>query len=176
MALTPAPLLTADDRQQLVAHWFAEFQGPLFRYLVRMIGDEEHAADVLQETFLRGYTALARQLPPTNPRAWLHRIATNLALNTLQRQNRWRWLPLSGHERAPSFENDIITAETVRRCLARMRAKEVEALLLFEYAGFSTAEIAALTNETPNAIRLRISRARARFTTLYQKEIGHGLP
>ena len=159
MALSPAPQLTIEDRQHLVAHWFVEFQGPLYRYLIRLVGDEDSAADLLQETFLRSHTALARQAPPTHALAWLHRIATNLALNALRRRNRWRFLPLSGHERAPGFENAVGTVQCVRHCLARMRPKAVEVLLLYEYAGFSTVEIAALTNESPAAIRLRQSSA-----------------
>ena len=175
MALSSAPLLAADERQQLVAHWFAEFQAPLFRYLLRLVGDDERAADLLQETFLRSFTALDRQAPPDNARAWLHRIATNLAYNSLQRGKLLRWLPLSGHERAPSFESGMATAHCVRQCLARMRPKEVEVLVLYEYGGFSAGEIATITGETSNAVRLRLSRARTRFTELYQKEISHGL-
>src|SRR5438105_978499 len=100
-ALTP---LGRSDQRKLVAAWFEEYQAPLFRYLLRLVGDGEGAADLLQDTFLRALTALARQEPPRNPSAWLYRIATNLAYNVLRRRNRWRWLPLRGTEPAPAFE------------------------------------------------------------------------
>jgi RNA polymerase sigma-70 factor, ECF subfamily len=163
--------LDTTDRGELVAHWFAEHQAPLFRYLARLLGDEERAADLLQDTFVRAFSALAAQAPPPNPAAWLYRIATNLAYDALRRRRRMRWLPLSGHERARSFEGDIATAQSVRDCLARLRPKDAETLLLYEYAGLTCVEIAALNGEEPPAVRMRVFRARERFRELYQKEL-----
>jgi len=175
MAMRSTSLIEAEDNRQVVAHWFAEYQGPLFRYLVRLVDDHERAADLLQDTFLRAFTALKSQPLPDNAFAWLHRIATNLAYTAIRRANRWRWLPLSGHERAPSFENNVATAQSVRRCLARLNSREAEALLLFEVAGLSCVEIAALAGEQPNAVRVRLHRARSRFCTLYERESVHGM-
>lgn len=155
----------------MVARWFAEYQTPLFRYLARLLGDEERAADVLQDTFVRAFGALAARPPPDNPPAWLYRIATNLAYDTLRRNRRWRWLPLRGDEPARSFEGDVATAQSVRECLARLHPREAEALLLYEYAGLSCVEIAAQTGEPAPTVRVRISRARERFRKLYRQEL-----
>ncbi len=175
MVLSSASPLDISDRQQLLACWFADYQAPLLRYLVWLVGDEERAADLLQDTFVQAFTALSAQAPPVHVHAWLHRIATNLAYNALRRRQRWRWIPLTGQEQAPAFEGGLATAQSVRRCLTRLRPKELEALLLYEWAGFTCVEIAAVSHETPNAVRLRLSRARARFCALYAKEIAHGV-
>ncbi len=45
--------LDTGDYHELVARWFEEYRAPLFRYLVRLVGNEERAADVLQDTFVR---------------------------------------------------------------------------------------------------------------------------
>ena len=167
--------LDAVDSRQRVAQWFADYQAPLFRYALRLMQDEERAADIVQETFLRALAALSTQAPPENASAWLHRIATNLAYNALRRQNRWRWLGLTGNEPAPRFEGRLATAHVVRRCLARLRPKEVEALLLYELVGLSCSEIGVLSGEEVGAVRMRISRARVRFSNLYEKEMADGM-
>ena len=55
-----------------------------------MVRDDEVAQDLLQETLLRAYRALARLGHGANERAWLYRIATNAALNHLRSQARER--------------------------------------------------------------------------------------
>jgi RNA polymerase sigma-70 factor, ECF subfamily len=164
-----------DDQRQLVASWFEEFHTPLFRYLLRLTGDEQLAADVLQDTFLRALAALRKQAPPAAPFAWLYRIATNNAYNALRRRNRWRWFTLSGQEPAPAFEGAIATAQIIRRCLLQLRPAEAEALLLYEWAGLTCVEIGTLTGEQPSAIRMRVCRARARFCDYYEQEVAHDL-
>ena len=165
----------ADDHRQLVAAWFEAYQAPLFRYMLRLMGDEQHAADLLQDTFLQALAALSRQAPPTSPFAWLYRIATNTAYNALRRRNRLRWFSLSGREPASGFESAIATAQIVRRCLLRLRSPEAEALLLYEWAGLTCVEIAALTGEQASAIRMRICRARARFCDYYEQEVANDM-
>ena len=85
-------------------------------------------------------------LTPQNPSAWLYRVATNLAYDQLRRRRRIRWLPFRGDEQTPSFEQGVANTESLRRCLARLPLAELEALLLYEWAGLSCAEIAAVSN------------------------------
>jgi RNA polymerase sigma-70 factor (ECF subfamily) len=60
----------------------------LARHLRRLVRDDEVAADLLQDTFLRAHGALGRLRPGSNERAWLYRIATNAALNHLRARAR----------------------------------------------------------------------------------------
>lgn len=64
------------------------YNGPLFRYLVRMIGRPEEAEDLAQEAFLRAYLSLASYNDAYRFSTWLFRIATNLALNRIKAQRR----------------------------------------------------------------------------------------
>lgn len=53
----------------------------LARHLRRIVRDDDAAQDLLQDTFLRAHKALGKLGDGANTRAWLYRIATNLALN-----------------------------------------------------------------------------------------------
>lgn len=58
----------------------------LYRYLRRLAPSAEDAADLHQETFLRAFRAYARLADDANVRAWLYRIAGNLARDAHRRR------------------------------------------------------------------------------------------
>jgi RNA polymerase sigma-70 factor, ECF subfamily len=53
----------------------------IMRYLLRVSGDREDAADLFQETWLRAYRAYPRLDSESGVRPWLYAIATNLCRN-----------------------------------------------------------------------------------------------
>src|SRR5262245_48721990 len=67
---------------------------PLRRHLLRMLRDADAAEDLLQETLLRAWTHAGQWDGRGAPRAWLFRIATNLALNHVRALRRRRQQPL----------------------------------------------------------------------------------
>src|SRR3954469_15505319 len=71
-----------------------EQAGPLTRRLTRMVGDRETAEDLRQETLARAWRSGPRAAQPPVLRAWLHRTATNLALDELRRRRRREHVPL----------------------------------------------------------------------------------
>lgn len=158
------------DRAEVLSDWFEAYHRQVFRYLLRLVADHETAADLLQDTFLRALVTLNPAQPPSHPSAWLYRIATNLALNTLRRRRRWRWLSFQTDAVAAGFEESVVQSQLIRACLAQLRPKEAETLLLYEYVGLTSVEIAALTGEKPSTVRVRLSRASARFCRLYDQE------
>ncbi|MDP9385167.1 MAG: hypothetical protein M3P50_08045, partial [Actinomycetota bacterium] len=71
-----------------------EQTAPLRRRVCRLLGDPDLAEDVTQEALLRAWRAAPRDLGPERTRAWLHRTATNLAVDELRRRRRRAELPL----------------------------------------------------------------------------------
>lgn len=62
----------------------------LARHLRRIVRDDDAAEDLLQDTFLNAHKALPRLPRSANERAWLYRIATNVALNHVRSRIRAR--------------------------------------------------------------------------------------
>jgi RNA polymerase sigma factor (sigma-70 family) len=61
--------------------------GPeIYRFLRRFAASPEDAADLHQDTFVRAYLALERGTAIANERAWLYRIAGNLARDAYRRR------------------------------------------------------------------------------------------
>lgn len=63
---------------------FRQFQGEVYRWIIRIVRDPTQAEDLTIETFWRIYKARARFDPTRSFPAWARRIATNLAASYLR--------------------------------------------------------------------------------------------
>ena len=75
---------------------FRRYEGPVVRYLQRLVREEDAADDLFQKTFLRAYVNLSSFHPQRSFPAWLYRIASNAGLDYIRRRRRalppdWRW-------------------------------------------------------------------------------------
>jgi RNA polymerase sigma-70 factor (ECF subfamily) len=140
---------------------------PLYRFLHRMLGDEEAARDTCQETLLKAYRNLDRLRDPERFKPWLHTIALN-ACRDRGRSTRLRRLREVGLDESeplePATEDSDPLAEAERRdvgevlakALARLPIDQRTAIVLREYQGFNSAEIATLTGVPATTVRSRI--------------------
>lgn len=70
------------------------YEGELYGYLRRYLGDRDLADDVFQNTFVQLYTKIQQYEPGRPVRPWLYAIATNQAIDALRRQNRHQTIRL----------------------------------------------------------------------------------
>ena len=152
---------------------FESHHEALYRYLVRLSGDPDIAADAAQEAFVR-----LVERPPlgTAERAWLFRVGTNYVLES-RRTSARRGRLLDGRgERTmadpPRDPHASVEAEERRRvvmaALARLSDKERVAILMRE-EGFAHREIAEAVGTTTGSVGTLLARALerlARETTL----------
>jgi len=139
----------------------------LLRYLTKMTGRREVAADLLQETFLRAMKHGAQLREPRAVRPWLFGIATNIARQHRRRAQLLRFLPFSGRELAD--DGFDLGAETVHRALASIPFDQAAALLLHYRAGFTRHEIAQMSGVSDEAVKSRLGRGRANFIAAYRR-------
>jgi len=70
------------------------------------------------------------------------------------------------------FESRVADREIVERVFGQLPQKYASCLWLYENDGLSCAEIAQALNISASAVKMRLMRARERFISLYQKEVG----
>ncbi len=137
---------------------FAAHQPSLLRYLRRAVGHGEIARDLTQDVFVR--MAGAATVPESDDarRAWMFRIARNLAIDHRRRHE----VRLADSAAAPDRGRpaDQDTSMAVNEALAAIDPLDRDVFLLREVAGLSYAEIAAACELTVPAVRSRIHRAR----------------
>jgi len=138
---------------------FAAHQTGLLRYLRRAVGHAETARDLTQDVFVR--VARSGGVPATDDerRAWIFRIARNLAIDH-QRRHEVKLTESADARRDVGRPAAQDTAAAVNEALAALDALDRDVFLLREAGGLSYAEIAAACDLTVSAVRSRIHRAR----------------
>jgi RNA polymerase sigma-70 factor (ECF subfamily) len=162
------------DEKQHVKQLFEQYHQPIFAYLYRLVNNPETASDLTQETFLQILRQRQKLAAIENPRAWIYRIATNLAYSYLRRQRRFRWLPWRTEQRLPPPTADL--AENFARqqqtahALAALAPKYRVPLLLQNQFDLSVKEIAEILKLTESNVKVRLHRARQMFREAFAEE------
>lgn len=147
-----------------LAELFDAHHDALFRYLVRLSGDRDLAADAAQEAFVR---VIERPPPNGAARAWLFKVATNVILMERRTEGRRRRLLESARARAPMADpprdpHDLAEAHDaqarVSAALAMLSPKERSAVLMRE-EGFAHREIAVALGTTTGSVGTLLARA-----------------
>ena len=142
----------------------------VYAFLVRSTRDPSAAEDLLQETFLRLTTEARAGRAPEQVRAWLFRVASNLAISRVRRHATANtYMDRYGqtdHDGAV-MDSPEATAlrrernETLERALNDLPADARVALLLSAH-GFRGEEIAETIGRSHGATRSMLLRARLR--------------
>jgi RNA polymerase sigma-70 factor (TIGR02960 family) len=165
--------------------------GELRLHCYRMLGSLADAEDILQETLLAAWRGLGTFAGRSSLRAWLYRIATNRCINAIRdtkhrkpvepvppfrppepsRRSEMTWLQpypdtwLEQADTRPGPAARYQVRETVElafiAALQRLPSRQTAALLLCDVLGFSVAEVAAMLDTSPTAIKGVLQRARA---------------
>jgi RNA polymerase sigma-70 factor (ECF subfamily) len=155
---------------------FTKYQRRVSRLVSRFVRSEAEVEDIVQESFIKAYRALASFRGDSAFYTWLYRIAVNTAKNHLVSASK-RPISLSQFEKnddddfqedifmsdAGTPESELITkqiAETVNKSMNELPADLREAIMLREIEGMSYEDIADAMGCPIGTVRSRIFRAR----------------
>ena len=142
---------------------FTAHRDGIFRYLCRIVGHED-ARELTQEVFLRVTRTAVPDAAEGGRRAWLFRIARNLALNHV-RDDRRRGVPVE-IEGDPSAPPTQALAMALREALDQLSGVDRDVFLMREAGGLSYDEISFACQLTSDAVRSRLHRARQQLRGL----------
>ena len=179
-------LATAGDPEsfnQLVVRW----ERSIFALAFRVLGREEDARDVCQETFLRAFRSIKGFKGQSKFSSWLYRIALNLCRDWIRRER--RSADLAPLDDAPEPESSAgaappETAEdrAVRRDLGRVITRAMSGLsddqritiVLKEYHGLTFQEIADLQGCPLSTVKTRLYQGLGVLQRHLQRDGVHG--
>lgn len=158
MALTDEELVARsiegdqDCFNQLIVRW----ERPIYGLAYRVIGREEDARDIVQDTFLRAFRALPGFKGQAKFSSWLYRIALNLCRDWIRRERRapvvqppegTDAVDMADAQAAPvESVEELVSRRELSRAVAQAMAELPEeqrtAILLKEYHGLTFQEIA----------------------------------
>lgn len=143
--------------------WVAEWGDRLLQFVASYVRNPAEAEDIVQETFVRLY--LWHQGHPGRPitAGWLYTTAWHRTVDYLRGRRRQvpDWPRDLGAAARP--EEQWVDRMVVEEVLDKLKEPDRMCLLLFYYAGLSTAEIARQLGIKEPAVRARLMRARRRF-------------
>jgi RNA polymerase sigma-70 factor (ECF subfamily) len=168
--------------------------GRVYSIAYRVVGNKEDAEDIAQDVFLKVYHGLKTFEQQASFSTWLYRIATNSALDHLEKMRRrrqansWFFSHLQRNDRAgdeevtkmqatpdAAPETQVIQRE-LRECiqgvLKTLDREQARLLILRDYDDRSYDEIAQMLQAGLSAVKMRIHRARLAFQQLFSELCG----
>lgn len=150
---------------QLVVRW----ERPIYALAYRVIGREEDARDVCQETFLRAFRSIHGFRGQAKFSSWLYRIALNLCRDWIRRERRAPVVQAPegvdviemASEQGPveSIEELVSRRDIgrlVERAMAALSEEQRTAIILKEYQGLTFQEIADLQGCPLSTVKTRL--------------------
>lgn len=139
----------------------------ILRLAYSYLHNQSDAEDILQDTLIQYLRTAPVLESPAHEKAWLLRVAGNLSKNLLRAQ---------GYRQADQLEETLVAQERedlsyVWDAVKALPVPYREAIHLFYYEGYSTAQIAQILDQKESTVRSRLKRGREKLKPLLE-EVG----
>lgn len=139
----------------------------ILRLAYSYLHNQSDAEDILQDTLIQYLRTSPTLESPAHEKAWLLRVAGNLSKNLLRAQ---------GYRQADQLEEALVAQERedlsyVWDAVKALPVPYREAIHLFYYEGYSTAQIARILDQKESTVRSRLKRGREKLKPLLE-EVG----
>jgi RNA polymerase sigma-70 factor, ECF subfamily len=155
------------------------YSKPIFNLAFRMTGSRQDADDLAQEAFLRAYQKLKWFNPEKKFFTWLYTIALNIIRNHLKSSPE-RAARRADTDHPPANPVDPANPEgllldkekeqLLENCLQKLPLDLKEAVVLRFYQDLTFDEIAAVTDASVSAVKMRAYRGLERLRTLVSEQ------
>jgi len=167
--------LQAGDRAEF-ARLVDAYSTQIYRLALKMLGDEQDAEDVLQNTFMKALQSIGKFEGRSSLSTWMYRIAVNEALMLLRRQKPTIPVAMDYEDDEDELqhptqftdwcclpEEELLSAESKRhldKAIRRLPEKLQIVFLLRDIEGLSIHDTSEALGLTETAVKTRLLRAR----------------
>lgn len=138
-----------------ISYYFKLYGKEIYSYLRRLIGDDETAKDLLQETFLR---VIKISLEEKTAKSYLYKIAYNLAMDYFRKKD--YFVDMDLYERIEENPEKILENQEIWKILNPM---ERSVLILYYQQGYSYKEISEKLGIPLNTVKSHAFRGKKRI-------------
>ncbi len=149
--------------ERAFAELYARYSSRVYAYCRRFLGNREEAEDIFQETFLRFHQSASKEREMTNVPGFLLKIARNLCVSL--RRNVVHNVTIEDYM-AVNSDSSLEKSELldmIKYAMELLPDGYKEVFILREYNGLSYKEIAELTEENINSVKVKIHRAKQKI-------------
>lgn len=131
----------------------------IYGYLLSLLGNEQTAEDLAQDTFLRVYKYAPKFVPAGRGKSWVYKIAGRLALTWFKNNNMAQaelseYLP--GEVNA---EECVLNAQLVAEAMQTISEEERQIISLHAVSGLTLSEIAAILDKPLGTVKWKHAEA-----------------
>jgi RNA polymerase sigma-70 factor, ECF subfamily len=161
------------QNRERYAELVKRYEDKLMRYATYILGDEQKARDVVQDSFIKSYINLNSFDTKKKFSSWIYRIVHNESLNSIKKYH--KEVPLiqdMDFESGENIEHDFTKNEIVEKahtCLKKMPIIYSEPLSLYYLEDKSYEEISDILRIPMGTVATRINRAKGIMKNICQK-------
>jgi RNA polymerase sigma-70 factor, ECF subfamily len=146
----------------------------LVAQIAAILGTLEEAEDVVQEAFARAATRWLTISQYDIPGAWVRRVSINLAISKRRKAKRLmiavtHLSVLAGDVSRPGPDETREDSLSVMAALRELPLKYRTAIVLHHLADLEVSEVAEILQVSPNTVKTRLVRGRARLRAIYSR-------
>jgi len=145
----------------------------IYAYLVRFIGDENDAEDVLQEVFVKVWKNLRRYRKGESFKVWIFAIARNAAIDRMRKRKEFVFSSFNNDEGGNSITDTLSdmaplpeellmrkdSSEVLEKALLLLKPNYREVLLLHYHEELTFSEIGKIVGRPLNTVKSQYRRA-----------------
>ncbi|MDR3610386.1 MAG: RNA polymerase sigma-70 factor [Ignavibacteriaceae bacterium] len=158
-------LLIKKGDQDAFKTFFTLFYGDIYRFLFKYLSNNSDAEDICQETFIKFWQQRQNIDNSSYPRAYLYKIAKNLAFNCSTRKppsvsydNDLKIVSLAGKDPQLEYDNKNL-AEECRKIINDLPERCRMTFILSRYEGLDYSEIAETMDVSLQTVKNQMSKA-----------------
>jgi len=150
------------------------YKNLIHNYLYVMTGNSELAEELTQDTFVKVYFK-AGSLKTTHLKAWIFKIATNLARSEFRKQKFKNLLPLSDvPDSNAAYETGVGKTVEVEQLVSALPEKLRIPVVMKELNNFSFEEIAEILKKPIGTVKSLVFRGRMQIKENFQPVLQNG--
>lgn len=150
---------------------FKHYEVDIYRMAYVYVKNQEDALDVVQETAYKSFSKIKTLNNSEYFKTWLIRIAINIALNHLKREQKIVHLKPEYAETLPANEKEDISLQiTLKDLIEELNEREKSVVILRFYADYTIAEVSSILDLPLGTVKTILYRSLEKLRIKIKKE------
>ena len=163
----------SEQPRDRIIEWYDAYSVAIFKYILKLIKDEQQAEDLMHDTFIKVYTYRKKI---DYPKTFLYKIARNITIDYIRKRKPVRMFEgffSMQKDPSPSVESIIEIRESSQElydALDVLKSAYREAIILREIEGLSVRETAEVLGWSESKVKSTTFRGKKALQNHFAKE------
>lgn len=142
---------------------YDRYKDSMYTLLVRMLNDQEEAADALQEAFIKVFTSLGKYKMKSSLGAWIKTIVVREALSRQKKKRYHLEIDEQSQNLEPIVWDSNLTGEYLAKAIAKLPEGYRSVFLLIEVEGYTHREVGEIIGISEGTSKSQLYHAKKKL-------------